>query len=957
MKSQFKIAHIINPVNVGKQSDLYTAQPVTFETIRQARRSVSSELDVDIFTTGYPEDEAIMPVDFNQLPPLQRSVHDFGRFNSQKKLPLLKDILDRLYDHSDADYFIYSNVDIALMPEFYKEIKKIIERGNDAFAVNRRTISRKYSRIEEIPLMRKEVRERSHPHPGFDCFIFRRAAYPKYILGTACVGGNWIGRVLLINMIAFADSFEIFRDKKWTFHLGNDRCWEKPQHNSFNQHNEDQLNEVLGVLLNREEIRNKEKIKEYFPAAAAQNRYIHAYLSEIIKIHSPSAVLPDSPEKVYHSEFRYSNAWDVFKQQKIRQDPVFIVGYPRSGTTLIQGLLATQENVVSFPETHFFSLVRSVIHVDNDRIQPDCLEAVISRIRERTRLSQQAEAHIKQTAGNPGISVKMLFENIVIDNLISQTNDHNFSNLKWVEKTPDHVYWLDVIFRFYPRAKIIYVMRNPEKAILSRRRNFTFNNEARWPLQQHVQLWLKGVEAVEKYKRTRPQSVLIVKLEDVVSHTREKMKAVCGFADISFDEMRLHKHREVTAALVHSWESWKKNAGEDISSKLALRPLYSFDKEERDILIEMAYKELDKYGYLGHLFAGEKKAPADRIRRQKKSRMFFMLKKSFQDYVAPLFKHYPGKINLSSQLENFYGKHRSGWSYAVRSLSHLHNPRGIYLDAFIERTFAWNENSAEPHFRPWIGFIHVPPQVPYWFQSHQSNHRIFQSRKWEKSLPFCRGLFTLSRYHRDSLKKQLDIPVDNLIFPTESPELKWDWDKFQSSPEKKIIQVGWWLRRLHSIFRLPAGKYRKIFLKVDHFNWDYLIHKEYEILKKSGLFSAEMYDTADTVGFVSNEQYDRLLAENIIFLHLYDSSANNTIIECLVRNTPLLVNPLPAVKEYLGEDYPFYFNSLEEAAEKAEDEDMVQKTHLYLLNHPSKDCLSGEYFAKSFEESKIYRNL
>ncbi len=71
----------------------------------------------------------------------------------------------------------------------------------------------------------------------------------------------------------------------------------------------------------------------------------------------------------------------------------------------------------------------------------------------------------------------------------------------------------------------------------------------------------------------------------------------------------------------------------------------------------------------------------------------------------------------------------------------------------------------------------------------------------------------------------------------------------------------------------------------------------------------------------------------------------------------LLVNPLPAVKEYLGEDYPFYFNSLEEAAEKAEDEDLIQKTHLYLLNHPLKACLTGEYFAKSFEESKIYRNL
>lgn len=956
MKSQIKIAHIINPVNVGEQSDLYTAQPVTFETIRQAKENVSSELDVAIFTTGYSEDEAIVPVYFSRLPPLQRSVHDFGHFNSHKKLPLLKDILDRLYDHSDADYCVYSNVDIALMPEFYKEIKKIIEKGYDAFAVNRRTISRKYSRIEEIPLMRKEVLKRSHPHPGFDCFVFRRAAYPKYILGTACVGGNWIGRVLLINMIAFADKFEIFRDKKWTFHLGNDRCWQKPQHNSFNQHNEDQLNEVLGVLLNREEIKHKEQLKQYYPAEAIQT-FTHADLPGIIRIHSPSVALPDRPDKVYHSEFRYSNAWDCFKQQKIRQDPVFIVGYPRSGTTLIQSLLATQEGVVSFPETHFFSLVRSAIQVENDRIQTECLETVIHRIRERTRLSQQAEMHIKQTARSPGLSVKMLFENIVIDNLLSQTDDHHFRHLKWVEKTPDHVYFLDVIFRFYPQAKVIYVMRNPEKAILSRRRIFTFNNEAKWPLQRHIQLWLEGIGALEKHKNIRPRSILTARLEDVVSHPRERMEMICRFAGVSFNGDRLDRYKQISSSFVHSWETWKKEACHDISPELALRPLSSLSPEEKDILIETAYAELDKYGYLNDLLSGERRNVKYKRKKRDRNSPLRVFKKAVQNHVVPLFKHYPGKINLSAQLDNFYGKHRSGWTYAVRRLSHLHNPKGIFLDAFIERTFAWNKSSAEPHFRPWIGFIHVPPRIPEWFQGDQSNERIFKSRKWKQSLPFCRGLFTLSQYHRNYLEKNLDIPVDNLIFPTETPEVKWGWDKFQRNPERKLIQVGWWLRRIHSIYRLPAGSYRKIFLKVDYFNWDYIIHKEYEILKKSGLFSAEMYETADTVNFVSDDQYDRLLAGNIIFLHLYDSSANNTIIECMVRNTPLLVNPLPAVKEYLGEDYPFYFNSLEEAAEKAEDEDLIQKTHLYLLNHPLKACLTGEYFAKSFEESKIYRNL
>lgn len=119
---------------------------MTFETIRQDREKAVSEVQV----ASYPEDEGIVPAYFKQLPPLSRSVHDFGRFNSNKKPPLLKDILDRLYKHSDADFFIYSNADIALMPDFYLEVRKIIENGYDAFAVNRCTISSKHSFFYDI---------------------------------------------------------------------------------------------------------------------------------------------------------------------------------------------------------------------------------------------------------------------------------------------------------------------------------------------------------------------------------------------------------------------------------------------------------------------------------------------------------------------------------------------------------------------------------------------------------------------------------------------------------------------------------------------------------------------------------------------------------------------------------------------------------------------------------------
>ena len=91
-------------------------------------------------------------------------------------------------------------------------------------------------------------------------------------------------------------------------------------------------------------------------------------------------------------------------------------------------------------------------------------------------------------------------------------------------------------------------------------------------------------------------------------------------------------------------------------------------------------------------------------------------------------------------------------------------------------------------------------------------------------------------------------------------------------------------------------------------------------------------------------------------MDLYDSSANNALIECIVRETPVLVNPVPSAVEYLGLDYPFYFASLEEAARKAESEHCVAAAHAYLRALP-KDQYTPEHFRQSMIESSIDQSL
>ncbi|MEM7113299.1 MAG: hypothetical protein AAF614_12765 [Chloroflexota bacterium] len=239
-----KLAHIINPVHVAKTSDLFVAQPVTFETMRQAQ-AAATQVTVDLFAVCYPEDRPIVPDGFVHLPDLTKSVLDYGRFQHPRQLPLLKDILDSLCAATDADYLIYTNVDIGLQPHFYTAVSELIGQGYDAFAINRRTITDRYTTPDEIPLMWGEV---GQPHRGWDCFVFPRASYPRYKLGHACIGATRIGLLLLANMQAFARQFHVFKDAHLTFHIGDERGWLNPKYADYDDHNTAELMQVLTAL-------------------------------------------------------------------------------------------------------------------------------------------------------------------------------------------------------------------------------------------------------------------------------------------------------------------------------------------------------------------------------------------------------------------------------------------------------------------------------------------------------------------------------------------------------------------------------------------------------------------------------------------------------------------------------------------------------------------------------------
>ena len=239
----FRIAHIVNPLTPPSNSDLHVAQPITLESMIIARDFASSKVEVELLSTQFEEDTKVIPKEFTQTPNLERSVLNLGDFEKSKKLPLIKDILDRAVEISDAEYLIYTNIDITLVPHFYQAVASFIEKGHDAFMINRRRIPATYSTKEELPLIWSEI---GKPHPGFDCFVFSRELYPKFELGNICIGVPFIEATIAHNLYAFAVNFKLFDELHLTTHIGM-RVMNRYD-DYYYWHNRNEFNEILGKI-------------------------------------------------------------------------------------------------------------------------------------------------------------------------------------------------------------------------------------------------------------------------------------------------------------------------------------------------------------------------------------------------------------------------------------------------------------------------------------------------------------------------------------------------------------------------------------------------------------------------------------------------------------------------------------------------------------------------------------
>jgi hypothetical protein len=238
-----------------------------------------------------------------------------------------------------------------------------------------------------------------------------------------------------------------------------------------------------------------------------------------------------------------------------RQQPVFIVGFARSGTTLLAGMLGAHSRMICGHETEFFTRLSSANR--GNRLcraadWPDeAANYLFSIVHEKPIPDYYGITRDEILAFLRGRKRSL---SAILESL-TETNMTRYGKKRWVEKTPTHLACTREIRRLYPDAPIIRIIRDPRDVALS-----VLN--VPWGPSSFVDavlLWQSFDECSARFFETDERS-LTVRFEDLILDPECELRKVCRFIGEEFEPAMMDTSRSINH-VNPTRISWKQKAG------------------------------------------------------------------------------------------------------------------------------------------------------------------------------------------------------------------------------------------------------------------------------------------------------------------------------------------------------------------------------------------------------------
>ncbi|MGH8672602.1 MAG: tetratricopeptide repeat-containing sulfotransferase family protein [Burkholderiales bacterium] len=208
--------------------------------------------------------------------------------------------------------------------------------------------------------------------------------------------------------------------------------------------------------------------------------------------------------------------------------PVFVVGMPRSGTTLVEQIIASHSRAFGAGELpDIENIARSLPGYCGGEPYPQC----VVRLENRT-LSELADVHLRRLKTLGGTAERV------------------------VDKMPDNVLHLGMIALLFPRAKIIFCRRDPRDTCLSCYfQRFTHAVSYSADLSDCGHRYVQLERLIKHWKAALPLPMLDVEYEQLVANQEAESRRIIEFLGLEWEPDCLEFHR--TERAVRTASVWQ----------------------------------------------------------------------------------------------------------------------------------------------------------------------------------------------------------------------------------------------------------------------------------------------------------------------------------------------------------------------------------------------------------------
>ena len=208
--------------------------------------------------------------------------------------------------------------------------------------------------------------------------------------------------------------------------------------------------------------------------------------------------------------------------------PIFLFALPRTGSTLLQRMIATHPMVATDSEGWILLPLFYATKEETDKTEY-C-----------GWLAKNGLTEFLDRIPNGEIKYKKYIADIVTQ-LFSEMSHNN--EKYYLEKTPRYHLIVNEIIESFPDAKIIFLWRNPLAMVSS---ILTTNNNNRWNLYNSTIDLYKGIDNLTRaFKKINTQAVA-VNYESLVQNPESEMKRIMDYLNLSIKDADLESINDVS---------------------------------------------------------------------------------------------------------------------------------------------------------------------------------------------------------------------------------------------------------------------------------------------------------------------------------------------------------------------------------------------------------------------------